>query len=60
MNDKQWEQATSQLPQGSTVTRKYTAAENGELRWVVRLADGRETRYIVHFEGEDVRLEHRP
>jgi hypothetical protein len=60
MTDKQWEQAMEQLPKGAVVVRKYTAFENGETRWVVRLADGRETRYIVHFEGEDVRLEHRP
>jgi molybdopterin biosynthesis enzyme len=60
MTDKQWEQTMAQLPKGATVVRKYTAFENGETRWVVRLADGRETRYVVHFKGEDVRLEHRP
>ena len=60
MSDKHWEQAMAQFPEGARVVRKYTAAENGELRWVVRLADGRDTRYVVHFEGEDVRLEHRP
>ena len=60
MSDKHWEQAMAQLPEDSTVVRKYTGFEDGTLRWVVRLADGRETRYIVHFEGEDVRLEHRP
>ena len=50
----------TQLPQGATVVRKYTGFENGETRWVVRLADGSETRYIVHLDGEDVTLEHRP
>ena len=60
MSDKQWEQAEAQLPAGATVVRKYTGFENGETRWIVWLADGRETRYIVHLEGEDVRLEHRP
>jgi len=60
MTDKQWKQAMAQLPEGATVVRKYTAIENGQMRWVVRLADGRETRYIPHVEGEDVRLEHRP
>ncbi len=35
--------------------------ENGELRIIVRLPDELfETRYIAHFEGEDVKLEHRP
>ena len=58
MNDKQWESAIAQLPEGATVTRKYTAFENGETRWVVRLADGRETRYVLHWDGEEPRLEH--
>ena len=60
MTDRQWEQATAQLPQGAVVTRKYTGFEDGGLRWVVRLIDGRETRYFVHFDGEDINLEHRP
>ena len=60
MNDRQWEQAMAQLPQGATGTRKYTGFEDGTLRWVVKLADGRETRYIVHQDGEDIKLEHRP
>jgi len=60
MNSEQWQQAEAQLPEGARITRTYTAFENGELRLVVKLQDGRETRYIAHFEGEDVRLEHRP
>jgi hypothetical protein len=60
MTDKQWESAMAQLPQGATVVRKYTAFENGEVRWVVKLADGSETRYVLHFDGEEPRLEHRP
>jgi hypothetical protein len=39
----------------------YNAFENGELRIVVLLpVTDFETRYIVHFEGEDIKLEHRP
>ena len=60
LSDKQWESAMAQLPEGAVVVRKYTGVEDGSTRWVVRLADGRETRYVVHFEGEEIRLEHRP
>jgi hypothetical protein len=60
MNDQQWEAAIAQLPKGATVVRKYTAFENGETRWVVRLPDGTETRYVPRFDGDNVRLEHRP
>ncbi|MDL2318397.1 hypothetical protein LJC74_04875 [Eubacteriales bacterium OttesenSCG-928-A19] len=61
MNDRQWQQVEAQLPQGAGITKVYNAAENGELRIIVQIPDERyETRYIAHFEGEDVRLEHRP
>ena len=61
MNEKQWKQVMEQLPEGAKVTRTYTAFENGELRLVVKLPDAQhETRYIAHFDGDDVKLEHRP
>ena len=61
MNEKQWQQVQAQLPQGAKILRTYNAFENGELRIIVGLPGERfETRYIVHFEGEDVKLEHRP
>ena len=61
MNEKQWQQVEAQLPQGAKILRTYNAFENGELRIIVGLPGERsEIRYIVHFEGEDVKLEHRP
>lgn len=61
MNDKQWKQVEAQLPEGAKITKVYNAFENGELRIIVMLPGAQsETRYIAHFEGEDVRLEHRP
>ena len=61
MNDRQWAQVESQLPEGAKVTKVYTAFENGELRMVVQIPGERfETRYIAHFEGDNVKLEHRP
>ncbi len=61
MNEIQWQQVEAQLPQGAKILRTYNAFENGELRIIVGLPGERsETRYIVHFEGEDVKLEHRP
>ena len=61
MNSKHWQQVEEQLPQGAKVTKTYTAFENGETRLAVMLPGAQyETRYIVHFEGDDVKLEHRP
>jgi hypothetical protein len=60
MTYEQRQAAQGQLPDGAKITKTYTAFENGELRLAVQLPNGRETRYIVHFEGEDIRLEHRP
>jgi len=61
MTDKQWKQAEEQLPEGAKILRTYNAFENGELRLAVRIPDRQfETRYVVHFEGDGVRLEHRP
>ena len=61
MTEKQWKQVEEQLPVGAKILRTYNAFENGELRIIVRLPGDRfETRYIIHFEGEDVKLEHRP
>ena len=60
MNAAQWKQAEAQLPEGAKIVRAYNAFENGEIRLVVRLPGKNETRYIVHFDGENVKLEHRP
>lgn len=61
MNEKQWNQIEEQLPEGAKILRTYRAFENGELRIIVQLSGERfETRYIAHFEGEDIKLEHRP
>lgn len=60
MNDRQYEAAIAQLLHGVTVVRKYMAFENGETRWVVKLLDGHETRYILHWDGDELILEHRP
>ena len=61
MTEKQWKQVEEQLPTGAKILRTYKAFENGELRIVVRPPGARfETRYIIHLEGEDIKLEHRP
>jgi hypothetical protein len=61
VNDKQLKQAEAQLPAGARILRAYKAFENGEIRMVVKLpASQYETRYIVHFMGDDIQLEHRP
>lgn len=61
MNDKQWQQVAAQLPEGAKITKVYNAFENGELRIIVQIPGERfETRYIAHFEGGNVKLEHRP
>ena len=61
MNENQWKQVEEQLPTGTKILRTYRAFENGELRIIVRLPGEQfETRYIAHFEGEDIKLEHRP
>jgi hypothetical protein len=61
MNEKQWKQIEEQLPKGSKILRTYRAFENGELRIIVQLPGERfETRYIAHFEDDDIKLEHRP
>ena len=61
MTDRQWSQVEAQLPEGARITKTYNAFENGELRMAVQIPGAMfETRYIVHFEGEDVVLEHRP
>lgn len=61
MTDRQWQQVETQLPKGARITKVYTAFENGGTRLVVMLPGAQyETRYIAHFEGEDVKLEHRP
>ena len=61
MTEKQWKQVEEQLPTGAKILRTYNAFENGELRIIVQLPGERvETRYIIHFEGEDVKMEHRP
>ena len=61
MNGKQWKQVEEQLPEGAKILRTYRGFEDGSTRIIVMLPDARyETRYIVHFEGEDIKLEHRP
>ncbi len=61
MNENQWKQVEGQLPTGAKILRTYRAFENGELRIIVRLPGEQfDTRYIAHFEGGDVKLEHRP
>ena len=61
MTEKQWKQVEEQLPTEAKILRTYNPFENGELRIIVQLPGERfETRYIIHFEGEDVKLEHRP
>ena len=61
MTHKQWAQAEAQLPEGAKILRSYNAFENGELRLAIQIPGARfETRYVAHFEGENVRLEHRP
>jgi len=61
MNERQWQQAVEQLPEWAQITKIYNASENGELRIAVRIPGERyETRYVVHFDGEDVRLVHMP
>ena len=61
MTEKQWKQVEEQLPTEAKILRTYNAFESGELRIIVQLPGERfETRYIIHFEGEDVKLEHRP
>ena len=61
MNDKQWQQVEEQLPKGTKILRTYNAFENRQLRIIVQLPGEQfETRYIINFEGEDVKLEHRP
>ena len=61
MNDRQWQQVEDQLPEGAKILRTYQAFENGETRIIVQLPGEQfETRYIAHFEGEDMKLEHRP
>ena len=61
MTEKQWKQVEEQLPAGAKILRTYHAFENGELRIIVQLPGERfETRYIIHFKGVDVKLEHRP
>jgi hypothetical protein len=50
-----------QLPEGSTIIKKYTAFENGEERVIVKLPGSAfETRYIVYEDtetGTDVLIE---
>jgi hypothetical protein len=61
VNDKQLKQAEAQLPAGARIIRAYKAYENGEIRMVVKLPGSKcETRYIVHFAGDDIQIEHRP
>ena len=61
MNHKQWQQAEAQLPEGAKILRTYNAFENGELRIIVKLPGAQhETRYVARFDGEDVKLEHKP
>jgi hypothetical protein len=61
MSDKQFIQILEQLPLGSKIRKVYNAFEVDELRIAVLLPDSKyETRYIAHFEGDEVRLEHRP
>ena len=61
MNNRQWQQVEEQLPESAKILRTYQAFENGETRIIVQIpGEPFETRYIAHFEGEDVKLEHRP
>jgi len=61
MNNSQWQQVEEKLPEGAKILRSYQAFENGETRIIVQIPGKPfETRYIAHFEGEDVKLEHRP
>lgn len=61
MNENQLKQVGEQLPTGAKILRTYRAFENGELRIIVRLPGEQfETRYVAHFEGEDLKLEYRP
>jgi len=59
MTDKQWKQAEERL--GARIIRAYKSFENNELRIIVKLPnDKHETRYVVHFHGDEIELEHRP
>jgi len=61
MNKFLWHQVEEQLPKGAKILRTYHAFENRQLRIIVQLPGEQfETRYIVDFEGEAVKLEHRP
>jgi hypothetical protein len=50
-----------QLPEGSTIVKKYNAFENGEERVIVKLPGSQhETRYVVYEDtetGTDVLIE---
>ena len=61
MNFEQRQKVLEQFPSGTVITKIYNAFENGETRVIVKLpSDNYETRYVAHFEGENVRLVHRP
>ena len=61
MTEKQWKQVEEQLPVWAKILRTYNAFENGELRIIVGLPGEKfETRYFIHFDGEDIKLELRP
>lgn len=51
MNEKQWKQIESQLPQGEKIGRFYTAFEGG-IRVITKNAVGYETRYNVSFNAD--------
>lgn len=52
MTEKQIKQIESQLPQGESIDRMYTAFEGG-IRVITKNADGFETRYNVSFDADD-------
>lgn len=60
MTDKQWEEIKEKLPAGAKIVKAYRAFENGELRLAVKINGECETRYIVRFNGDNIKLEHRP
>ncbi len=52
MTNKQIEKLRKLFPQGEKLDRLYNAYEGG-IRAVTKDADGRETRYAVHFGADD-------
>lgn len=51
MTEKQIKQIESQLPQGESIDRMYTAFEGG-IRVITKNANGCEIRYNVSFDAD--------